>query len=473
MKLKSFHISVQGASHIKKNKECQDASISYWDETCSIIVVCDGHGGDDYVRSAVGSVIATQVTKKNIRNFIDTISIDDMRKNHKNLLKNLEASIINDWNQEVYTHSQNNPFTEIELGYISEKCRNKIINGNIESAYGTTVIAVAVTKEYWFGIHIGDGKCVAINPEGKFSQPIPWDEKCFMNVTTSICDNAALNHFREFYSEKLPIAVFIASDGVDDCFINNEQLNNFYKTVLYSFASTSFEEACDELKDYLPRLSAKGSGDDMSVAAILNLDSIGEIEAVKSFDAEKEKIKIRENAKIKIEKSKEEKFGMGYQHNKQQESKIINEIKPKFCEQCGTKIMNQVKFCSECGQRVELIKVNVLEQKHVEVINIQNLKNDICNIVNSENNIGIMEQDTIEIMTHENIVSVKYDKQVDKIQADTIEKSKENNYQNIISETRREELVEVIEMLPKENRISLVNSNADKSKETDKNMSNV
>ena len=47
MNAKSFNLSVQGASHIKRNKECQDSSISYSDEKIAIAIVCDGHGGDD------------------------------------------------------------------------------------------------------------------------------------------------------------------------------------------------------------------------------------------------------------------------------------------------------------------------------------------------------------------------------------------------------------------------------------------
>ena len=66
MRMQSFHLSTQGASHIKKNKECQDASESYNDENCAIAIVCDGHGGDDYVRSAVGSAFAASITKNNI-----------------------------------------------------------------------------------------------------------------------------------------------------------------------------------------------------------------------------------------------------------------------------------------------------------------------------------------------------------------------------------------------------------------------
>ena len=130
-------------------------------------------------------------------------------------------------------------------------------------------------------IHIDDGKCVAVNPEGKFVQPIPWDPKCFLNATTSICDSDALGSFRHFYSEKLPVAVFVGSDGVDDCFSNNDQLHNLYKTILYSFGTSPFQEAVDGLSEYLPRLSAKGSGDDVSISAMMDLDLLPELSIVK------------------------------------------------------------------------------------------------------------------------------------------------------------------------------------------------
>ena len=61
MNAKSFNLSVQGASHIKKNKECQDASVSFYDEKMAVAIVCDGHGGDDYMRSAAGSTFVAPV----------------------------------------------------------------------------------------------------------------------------------------------------------------------------------------------------------------------------------------------------------------------------------------------------------------------------------------------------------------------------------------------------------------------------
>lgn len=354
MRVQSFHLSTQGASHIKKNKECQDASESYFDENCAIAIVCDGHGGDDYVRSANGSAFACAAAKNSILNFIENVDKDDLTRHHNQLIHNLNASIISAWNEAVYAHYAEHPFTEAEIAVLSERAKRKYLQEKrIESAYGTTLIAVACTKDYWFGIHIGDGKCVAVNPEGKFVQPIPWDEKCFLNATTSICDTDALNRFRSFYSEKLPVAVFVGSDGVDDCFSSEQQLNNLYKTVLYSFATSDFDAAVDDLRDYLPRLSAKGSGDDVSVAAVLDLERIGEIDVVREFDKEKEKARVEESARIAAQKAEEERKRVEAERAEQlKQQQARKASRAKYCSNCGAKLLPGMKFCGECGNRV-------------------------------------------------------------------------------------------------------------------------
>lgn len=364
MNAKSFNLSTQGASHIKKNKECQDASVSYFDEKMAIAIVCDGHGGDDYMRSAVGSTLAAAVAKKNILNFLNTITKEQFLQNPEKNIKNLEASIISGWNEAIYTHFDQNPFSEAELSGVSEKAQKKYAQeGRIESAYGTTMIAVAMTSEFWFGIHIGDGKCVAVNPEGKFVQPIPWDSKCFLNATTSMCDSDALDRFRHFYSEKLPAAVFVGSDGIDDCFKNNEQLHNLYKTILYSFSTTDFEKAQEDLKDYLPRLSAKGSGDDVSIAAMLDFDIFPELDVVKEFDREKEKARVEENARIETEKNEAERKRIEEEHVRFQSRNKAKNSTAKFCTECGHKLISGMKFCGSCGAPVYGIKERELSEK--------------------------------------------------------------------------------------------------------------
>jgi hypothetical protein len=380
MNAKSFNLTAQGASHIKKNKECQDASLSYQDENCAIAVVCDGHGGDDYVRSAIGSKFASAIAKKNIQKFLLGMDKEKFFLNPDKQLKILEASIISHWNESVSDYHSKHPFDEAELIVVSEKAKKRYLeDGKIWSAYGTTLIAVAMNEDYWFAIHIGDGKCVAINHAGEFKQPIPWDPKCFLNATTSICDSDAIDNFRHFYSDKLPAAVFVGSDGIDDCFNNNEQLYNLYKTVLYSFATTDFKEACEGLADYLPRLSAKGSGDDVSIAALLDMDSISELSIVKDYDKSKEKAKLEENARKEAEKNEAEKRRVEEERAKiqhQNDTKASEEtqiISPKFCENCGEPIKSGAKFCTNCGAEIRCVKSvaqSMLDEQNLKIIKI-------------------------------------------------------------------------------------------------------
>jgi serine/threonine protein phosphatase PrpC len=275
LKRRAFNITKQGASHIKKNKPCQDCSSSHEGNSYTYIVVSDGHGGDDYIRSDKGAEFAVKTSSECIIDFVSSVKVEQLKDNDKALLAQLAKSIISGWNDKVWNHYSQVPLTNTELGELSEKAKQKyIIKQRIESLYGATLIIVVVTEEYWFGLHIGDGKCVVKNYDLTFSQPIPWDEKCFLNATTSICDSDALDSFRYYFSESIPAAIFIGSDGIDDCFTNDAQINNLYDAIIASFGQNEFVSALAELEDYIPRLSSKGSGDDMSMAGIIDVENI-------------------------------------------------------------------------------------------------------------------------------------------------------------------------------------------------------
>ena len=351
------------------------------------------------MRSAIGSKFASAIAKKNIQKFLLGMDKEKFFLNPDKQLKILEASIISHWNESVSDYHSKHPFDEAELIVVSEKAKKRYLeDGKIWSAYGTTLIAVAMNEDYWFAIHIGDGKCVAINHAGEFKQPIPWDPKCFLNATTSICDSDAIDNFRHFYSDKLPAAVFVGSDGIDDCFNNNEQLYNLYKTVLYSFATTDFKEACEGLADYLPRLSAKGSGDDVSIAALLDMDSISELSIVKDYDKGKEKAKLEENARKEAEKNEAEKRRVEEERAKiqhQNDTKASEEtqiISPKFCENCGEPIKSGAKFCTNCGAEIRCVKSvaqGMLDEQNLKIIKI----NPFSSEAEAEDNVTVDKEE--------------------------------------------------------------------------------
>ena len=274
---KAFDVRSIGASHIKSGKPCQDYSFSSHGDKFAVAIVCDGHGGDKYVRSEIGSKLATEICSEAIKSLFGK-RIDSqtaMAKFHPNAeatLQQLASFIIFKWREALEEHFAGNPFTVDEFEHLSDKDKTSLSSTDgWVSAYGTTLIAAVRTSEFWFGLHIGDGKCVVVSETDDYLQPIPWDDKCFLNATTSLCDEKALERFRVFFStEKPPKAIFVASDGVDDTFGTDEALHGFYKSVMQLFTEKVFDEAKTELQTFLPGLSAKGSQDDISIAGIIN-----------------------------------------------------------------------------------------------------------------------------------------------------------------------------------------------------------
>lgn len=297
---RSFHFTSIGASHIKKGTVCQDYSASIEADSYKLAVISDGHGGADYFRSDRGSRFAVQAfcrcvadafavctvtsqedltdesfLKNKAKNFADALGACITDKQIEEQMRWFMRSVVTNWNILVEEDIAAEPFGEEEMTEVSEKAKARYEKGEkVHSAYGATLIGAVITDDFWFGVHIGDGKCVAFGMDGTDSEPIPWDEQCFLNVTTSICDSNAGSEFRYFFSRELPAAVFVGSDGIDDSFSKDRHLHNFYRTVLSSFATEAEEKAVQGLADYLPELSAQGSADDMSVACVLDIEHI-------------------------------------------------------------------------------------------------------------------------------------------------------------------------------------------------------
>lgn len=301
----AFSATEVGYNHTKISKVCEDASDFYDDEKMHICVVADGHGSDNYPRTEYGSKYAVNAAIESVIDFVNTADPKDVLNDNNNnycMLNQLAKSILKAWYQSVEEDFNKRPFSEEELSLVSEKYKRKYISDNeeerhIEKAYGCTLILFAVTDEYSFGLQIGDGKCVYIDADGKFSEPIPWDENCQLNVTTSICDSDAIDEFRYFVTENPPTAVFIGSDGIDDSYASDEELYALYRSILKIFIENGVDIGKSEIKEYLPVLTKKGSGDDVSVALIMDLQRALEIKT--SFELQSEIFKLTEELKEK------------------------------------------------------------------------------------------------------------------------------------------------------------------------------
>ena len=296
----SLNFSCQGESHIATGKVCQDYSYSnVYENGNAIAIVCDGHGGKRYFRSDIGAKIAAEVTEHKVKTFIEEVGLSllknkpftqhgtiseqisnqdfDKTSNIERAFRQLFGSIIYEWNAEVLAHATQNPISELEKEGLEDRWIKEFQeNVNLEKVYGCTLIVYAYTPDFWIAFQIGDGKCFACDSAGNWDEPIPWDERCFLNKTTSICDSSAIDEFRYCYEGdgQFPIAVILGSDGIDDSFGSEENQANFYVQILKSIAKSGLDATLSEIETTLPQLSKIGSQDDMSIAMIYDSDKV-------------------------------------------------------------------------------------------------------------------------------------------------------------------------------------------------------
>lgn len=376
----AFSATETGYNHTRINKVCEDASDFYDDEKMHICVVADGHGSDNYPRTEFGSKFAVDAAIKNVIEFVNTAEksqvINDAENNFERM-NQLAKSILRSWYESVEEDYNKKPFTEKELEKVSDKYKNRYLSENIEErkvekAYGCTLIIYVITDDYSFGMQIGDGKCVLIDENGQFLEPIPWDDDCQLNVTTSICDDNAIDEFRFYISDKMPTAVFIGSDGIDDSYANEEELYALYRSILKIFIEHGDEVGKSEIREYLPVLTKRGSGDDVSMGLIINQKRVKSISSV--FEMQIEVFKLTEELQ-----------------DKKRKKDIVTEKALRLSSRIK-KWKDIVEMPSE-EQREEVVQVNdLIEEERNLSIQIQEIEKKLVNLSENQKNINFVDE---------------------------------------------------------------------------------
>jgi len=248
-------------------------------------------------------------------------SKNDLRKKNERdrLFQHLFASIIFNWHKRILKHAEETPVSEMEQQTVEAKYiadfKKTDEQGNrigLEKTYGCTLLCYVKTDEYWFAFHLGDGKCISFENSGNWKEPIPWDERCFLNKTTSLCDSDAIDEFRYCYGGKntFSMAVFLGSDGIDDSFGETTNMVNFYVQILKLLGTATIDEAQKELDSTLPELSRIGSKDDMSVVCVYNETEL-HASVTNLIEWQRENVKSQIfviNERIKMLQAKREQF---------------------------------------------------------------------------------------------------------------------------------------------------------------------
>ncbi len=292
----TFHKTVTGHSHLIKNPPvpCEDFSSSYSDSQgrYHICVISDGHGDTSCFRSSYGSEAVVKAVLSAAKDFAEGIlkenAFDSFMRSpieQRRKIKTLTDCIVNSWQTDIMAELKANPPTEEDFAKVRDNVLAKYKRGeHLAHIYGATLIAgILIDNRCLVLLQQGDGRCNVFYEDGSVDQPIPWDDRCYENVTTSMCDldtAYAIRHCVIDTKQKGVLACYVGSDGVEDSYGDSvtDMAGNysFYKNITCELIDRHGDK--DDLDAYLGEtfssLSRTGSADDVSVSGIVDIEGM-------------------------------------------------------------------------------------------------------------------------------------------------------------------------------------------------------
>ena len=274
---------------------CEDYGIKFENDECKIFALGDGHGDSNCPRSSFGSRTVCEIAVQEMKLFAKEIKNQKWEEQlmdkygASELVNQLVTSIFGKWSCAVNEDFLQNPLSEKEeleaKQYIDRYRRGE----RIEHIYGTTFIACLMTDEYVILLQQGDGRCVVFDCDGNATQPIPWDDRCFANITTSVCDVDAVQSCRYHIIDLKTNAIMACvagSDGVEDSFGSMDKMHAYYREKLMIACESGVEELEKDLYETLPDFSAEGSRDDTTICGLIDRDLFrSKIDRIKADNA--------------------------------------------------------------------------------------------------------------------------------------------------------------------------------------------
>ncbi|MDE7130722.1 MAG: protein phosphatase 2C domain-containing protein [Lachnospiraceae bacterium] len=260
-----FGESVQGASHTRNGRECQDSLKKLEkDENTVILAVADGHGSDSCPYSKTGSYVAVNVFCKILGDYLETY--DGQPELLLTFLKRegdtkVAQAIDAEWKRRILKIHAN-----CKREALSDAEGNKDKEA-IYKMYGSTLLGLVITKEFLFAFQLGDGDIVKVSETGV--QNIIEADKILGTETHSLSKveswkKAITFTKKQEEDERQPVMYMLSSDGLANSFKNDNEFKktcNDYYTLLNEHGA---KEVSDHLKTWLSETSELGCGDDIT-----------------------------------------------------------------------------------------------------------------------------------------------------------------------------------------------------------------
>ncbi|MBO4694590.1 MAG: protein phosphatase 2C domain-containing protein [Clostridia bacterium] len=255
-----------GRSHVKNDIVCQDFSEVYHDEQRTIMAVCDGHGGEIYVRSDRGSKFACDAVMNVLKEKHHLLLY---RVEKADFINRIKLEIMCEWNKLVEQDLSKHPISIKEVAHLNEDKQFRLkVNPTI--AYGTTLNAVMVLGNRILCVSLGDGGLFGIKRGNVTPILFEDDEETVANITYSMCQEDAFKHLNaEIYDLSDFSTIFLCTDGVVNPYQN---LDNFSKSFIFPVLKLFKEGNREKIDQFITDLGLTlGIGDDVSLG-ILSID---------------------------------------------------------------------------------------------------------------------------------------------------------------------------------------------------------
>ncbi len=260
-----FNKTCIGYSHLFHHKPCQDYSASYKDNERIIITCCDGHGGSQYVRSQIGSKLASD----SILNVFKSINKVFFREAEPNkLIEKIKLLVLCEYNKLIEREIAAKPIRKNEVINLNDDQKDTL-KFNPAKAYGTTLSGAMIYQKKIIVVSIGDTEALGVK-KGKLIKIFDNSNDPAGNVTYSMCQEDAFKYLRvAIFNVKDLDGIFLCTDGMSSPYQTYDNFaKSFIRPAVKNTINTKSTVGIGQLVDDLGL--KLGVGDDVSLSFILN-----------------------------------------------------------------------------------------------------------------------------------------------------------------------------------------------------------
>jgi serine/threonine protein phosphatase PrpC len=247
-----FECSVVGYKNVLKNLNSQDYLDYKILDNAIICTVADGHSGEFFKYSDIGSKIACKCSIKILE---ELINMDE--ENILKLLENetIQRRIFDQWMDLVENDYKKNKPRVYKPQYLK---------------YSTTLVSILITDKFRLYLKIGDGEIV-IKSNDMYKSIIKTKYKQIVDSLGRDDSYKNIMYHIEKSSELKVDNIILFTDGYENSFENNEKLYKSLDSTIKKYNKNVFSKELlkIEYKDYLNNLSKYESHDDISIIFIM------------------------------------------------------------------------------------------------------------------------------------------------------------------------------------------------------------